>query len=68
MRNVAPKLGEHNAQIFGRAGVSAPEIARLRLRRTVGQPAWPIAVIGQTLVNRSIACSRPYLAVSSPFG
>ena len=30
VRTVAPKLGEHNAEIFGRFGVSAVEMARLR--------------------------------------
>jgi len=30
VRTVAPKLGEHNAEIFGRLGVSEVEMARLR--------------------------------------
>jgi formyl-CoA transferase len=30
VRNVAPKLGQHNTEIFGRLGVSEAELARLR--------------------------------------
>ena len=30
VRNVAPKLGEHNADIFGRLGVSEAETEKLR--------------------------------------
>ena len=30
VRNVAPKLGEHNAEIFGRLGVSKGELQKLR--------------------------------------
>jgi crotonobetainyl-CoA:carnitine CoA-transferase CaiB-like acyl-CoA transferase len=30
VRTVAPKLGEHNAEIFDRLGLSAAEIERLR--------------------------------------
>jgi crotonobetainyl-CoA:carnitine CoA-transferase CaiB-like acyl-CoA transferase len=30
VRNVAPKLGEHNAEIFSRLGVTEEELARLR--------------------------------------
>jgi crotonobetainyl-CoA:carnitine CoA-transferase CaiB-like acyl-CoA transferase len=29
VRSVAPKLGEHNAEIFGRLGVSATELHEL---------------------------------------
>jgi crotonobetainyl-CoA:carnitine CoA-transferase CaiB-like acyl-CoA transferase len=32
VRTVAPKLGEHNAEIFGRLGVREAEINRLRKR------------------------------------
>jgi crotonobetainyl-CoA:carnitine CoA-transferase CaiB-like acyl-CoA transferase len=30
VRRVAPKLGEHNAEIFGRLGVTAADLAALR--------------------------------------
>jgi formyl-CoA transferase len=30
VRNVAPKLGQHNAEIFGRLGVSEAEMNQLR--------------------------------------
>ena len=30
VRNLAPKLGEHNAEIFGRLGVSEAEMRELR--------------------------------------
>ena len=33
VRNLAPKLGEHNAEIFCRLGVSEAEVKELRARR-----------------------------------
>ena len=35
VRTVAPKLGQHNAEIFGRIGVSGAEITELRARRVL---------------------------------
>jgi crotonobetainyl-CoA:carnitine CoA-transferase CaiB-like acyl-CoA transferase len=32
VRSVAPKLGQHNAEIFGRLGVSQAERKELRLK------------------------------------
>jgi CoA:oxalate CoA-transferase len=32
VRNVAPKLGQHNAEIFGRIGVTEARITQLRLK------------------------------------
>ena len=35
VRNVAPKLGQHNAEIFGRLGVREVEIKELRTKGVV---------------------------------
>lgn len=35
VRTVAPKLGQHNAEIFGRLGVSGTEMAALRAKGVV---------------------------------
>jgi formyl-CoA transferase len=35
VRNVAPKLGQHNAEIFGRLGVNDAEIEKLRTQDVV---------------------------------
>ena len=35
VRNVAPKLGQHNAEIFRRLGVSQIELRKLRARGVV---------------------------------
>jgi formyl-CoA transferase len=35
VRNVAPKLGQHNAEIFGRLGVTEARIKELRARGVV---------------------------------
>jgi len=35
VRAVAPKLGQHNAEIFGRLGVSEIELGKLRARGAV---------------------------------
>jgi formyl-CoA transferase len=32
VRNVAPKLGEHNAEIFGRLGVTEAQVKELRAK------------------------------------
>jgi crotonobetainyl-CoA:carnitine CoA-transferase CaiB-like acyl-CoA transferase len=35
VRNVAPKLGQHNADIFARLGVSEQDVDELRVRRAL---------------------------------
>ena len=35
VRTVAPKLGQHNAEVFGRLGVGAAEMRELRARGVV---------------------------------
>jgi crotonobetainyl-CoA:carnitine CoA-transferase CaiB-like acyl-CoA transferase len=35
VRNVAPKLGQHNTEIFGRLGVTEAEIWELRAKRVL---------------------------------
>ena len=35
VRNVAPKLGQHNAEIFGRLAVSEEEMHRLRSKHVL---------------------------------
>jgi crotonobetainyl-CoA:carnitine CoA-transferase CaiB-like acyl-CoA transferase len=35
VRTVAPKLGQHNAEIFGRLGIAAEELERLRTTRVL---------------------------------
>jgi len=40
VRNVAPKLGQHNAEIFGRLGVSEAEKTAARQGRTMNPAAY----------------------------
>ena len=35
VRTVAPKLGQHNAEIFGRLGVSTEEMKALRKQKVI---------------------------------
>jgi hypothetical protein len=54
VRTVAPKLGQHNAEIFGRLGMSEAEMRTLRARGVMliprrvicpDSPLWWIAVV-----------------------
>jgi crotonobetainyl-CoA:carnitine CoA-transferase CaiB-like acyl-CoA transferase len=35
VRHVAPKLGEHNAEIYGRLGYSASDLAALKAKAVI---------------------------------
>jgi crotonobetainyl-CoA:carnitine CoA-transferase CaiB-like acyl-CoA transferase len=35
VRNVAPKLGQHNAEVFGRLGISDTELQELRAKAVI---------------------------------
>jgi hypothetical protein len=57
VRNVVPKLGQNNAEIFGRLGVSKAELKELDEKGAVGRPSgllfiW-LMLSGSTRLGRS---------------